>query len=122
MGFGSPFVNFVDVHYGNVILKLGIYAPFRLTKNYLVKLCQRYSPFLTLFCSFPSCRNFLVTGSGPKKHLEHDIFVCLSILRIAECLAPGHFEGLFSAQDLCILVSSPGLSLIGWLTMIGLSF
>lgn len=77
-----------------------------------------------LFCSFPGYRNFLLTGSGPKKkkkrRLEHYIFVCLSILRIAECLAPGYVESLFSRQELDILVSIPGLFLIGWFAVIEL--
>lgn len=74
-----------------------------------------------LFCSFPSYRNFLLTGSGSKKKcLEHYIFVCLSILRIAECLAPGHVENLFWTQELDILVSSPGLSSFAWFAVIEL--
>lgn len=65
MGFEAPFVNFVDAPYGNIRLKLAVYALFKLTNNYLGMLCQMYSHFLTLFCSFPSFSNFLVTGSGP---------------------------------------------------------
>lgn len=69
--------------------------------------------FSLYFVLFPVLGTFWLQEVAHKKHLEHYIFVCLSILRIAERLAPGRYESLFSAQELDILVSSPGLSLIG---------
>lgn len=118
--FWEAAVRCVPLWEGWTSLKLTLYALLNFFKNYsLGRVCQGYICSLTLllyFVLFPVIETFILCGR--EKFLEHYIFVCLSILRIAEWLVWDRVESCL-VHELDILVSDPGLSLVGRFAVMG---